>query len=60
MSQTTHEICVPQMLSYVSSKELRWLGVGTNDEQQRLMKIVKHARRKGVEINIDSCALPAL
>jgi len=48
------------MLSYVSSKELRWLGVGTNDEQQRLMKIVKHARRKGVEINIDSCALPAL
>lgn len=49
-----------KMLAYVSSKELKWLGVGTADEQRRLMKIVKHARRRGVEIHVETVALPSL
>ena len=53
---------VLKMLAYVSKKELKWLGVGTAAEQARLLKIVKHARRKGVEIHLNhaSTTLPAL
>ena len=53
------------MLAHVSRKELKWLGVGTPEEQTRLLKIVKHARRKGVEIHLHDSSgtattLPAL
>ena len=50
-----------QMLAHVSSKELKWLGVGTAEEQQRLLKIVRYARRRGVEIHTEpKTTLPSL
>ena len=41
--------------------DLKWLGVGTSEEQHRLLRLVRHARRRGVEINVESkTTLPSL
>jgi hypothetical protein len=42
------------MLTHVSAQDLHWLGVGTAAEQNRLLAIVRHARRRGVNIHLAS------